>query len=75
MEVLIMARKVNLDNVKAVLETIQDKDSQIRANDIAKILNLHPQAISRLLPAVDDETDELLCEDDQGFLSIFKSDK
>lgn len=67
-----MGRRVNLDKLHDVLDTIRENEGLVRANDIAKNLNLHPQAVIRLLTTVDDETDELLYEDDKGFLSIFK---
>ena len=63
-----MGRKANPDRVKDVVEVIRTHDGKVRANDIAKELNLHPQAVSRLLAA----TNELLTEDDCGFLGIFK---
>jgi DNA-binding IclR family transcriptional regulator len=67
-----MGRKINLGRLSDVLETIRENDCKVRANDVAKKLNLHPQAVTRLLPAFGEETDELLYEDDKGFLGIFK---
>ena len=67
-----MGRKVSIDRVVSVLKTIQEHDGQFRANDVAKQLGLHPQEVARILPAIGEETEELLCEDDRGFLSIFK---
>jgi DNA-binding IclR family transcriptional regulator len=72
MEVSTMGRKVNSEQVKAVLETIQEHDGKFRANDVAKHLGLHPQMVARLLPAIGKQTEELLYEDDKGFLGIFK---
>jgi predicted transcriptional regulator len=69
MEVSPVGRKANPDRVKEVVEVIRTHNGQVRANDIAKELKLHPQAVSRLLAA----TDELLTEDDHGFLGIFKN--
>jgi Mn-dependent DtxR family transcriptional regulator len=63
-----MGRKANPDRVKEVVEVIRTHDGKVRANDIAKELELHPQTVSRLLAA----TDDLLTEDDRGFLGIFK---
>ena len=67
-----MGRQVSLDRVVSVLKTIQEHDGQFRANDVAKQLGLHPQEVARILPAIGEETEELLCEDDRGFLSIYK---
>lgn len=67
-----MGRKVNKERLSQVVQTIQEHDGQLRANDLAKQLELHPQAVSRLLSVVDDETETLLCEDDRGFLGIFR---
>ena len=66
-----MGRKINLERLSDVLKIIQENDGQFRANDIAKQLDLHPQAIARVLPAFGEETEELICEDDRGFLKIF----
>ncbi len=63
-----MGRKVNSDRLADVVQTIRQNDGKVRSNDIAKKLNLHPQAVARLLST----TEELLCEDDNGFLGIFK---
>lgn len=67
-----MGRKVKPEHLDAVLKTIKENEGQVRANDVAKQLRMHPQAVARLLPAIGEETGELLCEDDRGFLSIFK---
>ncbi len=67
-----MARKTNLERLNEVVETIRLNDGLVRANDIAHQLNLHPQAVTRLLSVVDTETDELLTESNKGFLGIFK---
>lgn len=67
-----MGRKVNEDRVWEVMETINAHDGQYRANDIAEELGLHPQAVSRLLTATEYIGDDLLVEDDHGFLGIFK---
>lgn len=67
-----MGRKVDTKKVKIILQTIADNDGQVRANDIARQLKMHPQAVARLLPNVDQETGELLYEDDKGFLGIFR---
>jgi hypothetical protein len=39
---------------------------------VAKRLDLHPQVVARLLPAFGEKTEELLYEDDRGFLGLFK---
>ena len=67
-----MGRKINKERLSDVVQTIAENDGQLRANDIAKQLALHPQAVNRLLSVVDNETETLLCEDDLGFLGIFK---
>lgn len=67
-----MGRNTNTDRLAQVIQTIRQKDGQVRANDIARELDLHPQAVSRLLSAADEESGELLYEDDRGFLGIFK---
>ncbi len=67
-----MGRNINSDKVAEVIKTIQEHDGQLRANDVAKQLGLHPQEVARLLPAIGGTTEELLSEDDKGFLSIFK---
>ena len=67
-----MGRKVKPEHLAAVLNTIKANDGQVRAHDVAKQLKMHPQAVARLLPAIGEEAGELLCEDDRGFLSIFK---
>jgi hypothetical protein len=72
MEVSTMGRKVNSERLEEVVQTIREHDGQIRANDIAKELDLHPEAVARLLAAADRESEALLIEDDQGYLGIFK---
>lgn len=72
LEVSTMGRKVNTERLEEVLQTIRENDGQMRANDIAKELDLHPETVARLLAVADNESDELLTEDDQGFLGIFK---
>jgi Mn-dependent DtxR family transcriptional regulator len=67
-----MGRKVNMERLSDVLETIRENDCKVRANDVARRLNLHPQVVTRLLPAFEEQTEELLYEDDKGFLGIFK---
>jgi len=67
-----VGRKVNTQRLAQVLSTIEENEGKLRANDIAKQLGIHPQAIARLLPAFGTETEELLYEDDRGFLGIFK---
>jgi predicted transcriptional regulator len=72
MEVSTMGRKTDSDRLAEVIQTIQTRDGKCRANDVAKELGLHPQAVARLLSAAETARDSLLCEDDRGFLSIFK---
>jgi hypothetical protein len=72
LEVPTMGRKVNSEQLEEVVQTIREHDGQIRANDIAKELDLHPEAVARLLAVADKEGEEMLVEDDQGYLGIFK---
>ncbi len=72
MGVTTVGRRVNPDRLADILQTIRENDGKFRANDIAKELKLHPQAVARLLPTIDEESEELLYEDDKGFLGIFK---
>lgn len=67
-----MGRKVNTQRLAEVLNSIKENDGKLRATDIAKQLGVHPQMITRLLPAFGSETEDLLVEDDRGFLGIFK---
>ncbi|MBN1991905.1 MAG: helix-turn-helix domain-containing protein [Anaerolineae bacterium] len=67
-----MGRNIDRQRLAAVLQTIKENDGRLRMNDIARRLNLHPQAVARLLPAVGEKTGELLYEDERGFLGIFK---
>ena len=67
-----MGRKVNLQNVKNIVQNIQNHDGQLRAADIARETGLHPQAVARLLVAVEETAGILLQEDSQGRLGIFK---
>jgi len=70
-----MRRKVNLQNVKSIVQSIQNHNNQFRAADIAREMGLHPQAVSRLLAIIEETTGTLLQEDDQGKLGIFKRKK
>jgi hypothetical protein len=72
MEVSIMGRKLNQARLEDVLQTIREHDGHYKANDVAKELDLHPQTVARLLSAAETAEDSLLCEDERGFLSIFK---
>lgn len=67
-----MGRKVNTERLEEVMQVIREHDEELRANDIAKELDLHPETVARLLAAADRESEELLIEDDEGFLGIFK---
>ncbi len=72
MEVSTMGRKTDSERLAEVIQTIQKHEGKYRANDVAKELGLHPQAVARLLSTAETGKDSLLCEDDRGFLSIFK---
>ena len=67
-----MGRKANMSHIEAVIRAIQQNDGQVRANDIARMTGLHPEAVSRALARVPEYTGILLQEDDNGFLGIFK---
>jgi Mn-dependent DtxR family transcriptional regulator len=67
-----MGRKVNSERLEEVVQTIREHNGEVRANDIAKELDLHPEAVARLLAVADRESEELLIEDDKGYLGIFK---
>lgn len=67
-----MGRKVNTERLEEVMQIIREHDEELRANDIAKELDLHPETVARLLAVADRESEELLIEDDEGFLGIFK---
>lgn len=67
-----MGRKVNSERLEEVVQTIREHDGEVRANDIAKELDLHPETVARLLSVADRESEELLIEDDEGYLGIFK---
>ncbi len=61
-----MGRKINLERMSDVLETIRANDGKLRANDIARKLALHPQQVARCLTSL-----EMLYENDKGFLGVF----
>jgi predicted transcriptional regulator len=67
-----MGRKANLRNAQAVVETIHRYNGKCRTADVARKTGLHPQAISRLLPIIEEATGTLLYEDKKGRLGIFK---
>jgi len=66
-----MGRNINLERLSDMLQIIRENDCKLRANDIARQLNVHPQVVARLLPAFGEKTEELLYEDDRGFLGLF----
>jgi DNA-binding IclR family transcriptional regulator len=66
-----VGRKIDPDRSQAILEAVQAGNGTVRAADLAKKLNLHPQEVSRVLTALEDKPVKQLCEDDRGFLSIF----
>ncbi|MEW5956223.1 MAG: hypothetical protein AB1801_00745 [Chloroflexota bacterium] len=67
-----MGRKINADRTEIVLKTVAQNNGQLCAGGIAKLLGLHPQEVSRVLTALEDQPDKQVCEDDRGRLSIFK---
>lgn len=67
-----MGRRIDPGRTDAILKTVQENDGKLQAAGIAKKLNLHPQAVVRILTALEEKPEKQLCEDDNGFLSIFK---
>lgn len=67
-----MGRKINSSRKQAILKAIAENDGQLRASNLATLLDLHPQEVSRVLTSLEDDPKKYLCEDDRGFLSIFK---
>ena len=67
-----MGRKINADRKERVLKAIEENDGLQRIAGLARLLNLHPQEITRTLVALEEEDDKYVCEDDKGFLGIFR---
>jgi len=67
-----MGRKVNPEKVVEVIKTIRENDGKLRANNVAKQLGLHPEEMARVLTTIENDEEKVLCEDDKGFLNIFK---
>lgn len=67
-----MGRKVNPTKVQQVLKVIEENSDKVRAVDVAKEAGMHPQEVTRILPVFEEEGHVKICEDDDGFLSVFK---
>lgn len=67
-----MGRKLNPFRREAVLKAVEEHDGQLRAGGLARLLDLHPQELGRVLTSLEEEGEKYLYEDDQGFLGIFK---
>ena len=67
-----MGRKLNPFRREVVLKAVEEHDGQLKAGGLARLLGLHPQEIERVLTSLEDGDEKYLCEDDQGFLGIFK---
>ena len=67
-----MGRKIDVERREAVLRVIAEHDGQLQSAGVAKVLGAHPQEVSRVLTSLEDEDEKYLCEDNRGFLSIFK---
>lgn len=67
-----MGRKINTERKQAVLQAIKENDGALQAAGLAKLLNLHPQEVVRVLTALEDEAEKQVYEDDKGFLSFFR---
>jgi len=67
-----VGRKVRSNRKEEVVQAVRDNDCKLQAAGVARLLNLHPQDVSRTLAALEDDDEKYLYEDDRGFLGIFK---
>ncbi|HEX9924440.1 MAG TPA: hypothetical protein VGD99_17415 [Anaerolineae bacterium] len=67
-----MGRKINTERKQTVLQAIKENNENLQAAGLAKLLNLHPQEVGRVLTALEDEAEKLVYEDDKGFLGFFR---
>jgi hypothetical protein len=72
MEVFTVGRKINIERKQAVVQAIKENDKVLQAAGLAKLLNLHPQEVVRVLTALEDEVEKQVYEDDKGFLGFFR---
>jgi DNA-binding IclR family transcriptional regulator len=72
MEVFTVGRKINTERKQTVLQAIKENNENLQAAGLAKLLNLHPQEVGRVLTALEDEAEKLVYEDDKGFLGFFR---
>lgn len=70
-----MGRKISTGRKQDLLQAIEENDGQQRIAGLARLLNRHPQEITRTLTALEDDDKKHVCEDDKGFLSIFRKRK
>jgi len=67
-----VGRKINTERKQTVLQAIKENNENLQAAGLAKLLNLHPQEVGRVLTALEDEAEKLVYEDDKGFLGFFR---
>ncbi len=67
-----MGRKANSRRKQAIIQLVQKNDGKLRVAGIAKLLALHPQEVTRALASLEAEAEKHFCEDDRGFLSVFR---
>ncbi|MCS7040444.1 MAG: hypothetical protein RMN24_13325 [Anaerolineae bacterium] len=65
-----MARRPDGNRLEQIARYIENHP-QSRPSDVARDLNLHPSTVLRSLPALE-KAGILLCEDEQGRLSLFR---
>jgi DNA-binding IclR family transcriptional regulator len=68
-----VGRNINPNRKQDILKTIAENNGQLRASNLARLLKLHAQEVSRVLTSLEDSPEKFLYEDDRGFLGIFKS--
>ena len=67
-----MGRKIDPVRRAKVIKAVGEHHEQLKAEEIAKKLGLHPQEMARVLTALEDEPEKVVYEDDDGFLGLFK---
>lgn len=67
-----MGRKINPTRRAEVIKAVGEHHEQLKAGSIAKKLGLHPQEVTRVLTSLEDESEKMVYEDDDGFLGLFK---
>jgi hypothetical protein len=72
MEVFTVGRKINTERKQVVVQAIKVNNEVLQAAGLARLLNLHPQEVVRILTALEDEPEKQVYEDDKGFLGFFR---